>query len=75
MIIYKIVNSWNFDSFPNCGILKICYRSKLNNFRNFIFFSNCKILKFFRILEIANFSNFLHCKLLEFSKLKVFRIF
>ena len=38
MIIYKIINLWNFDSFPNCKISKILYFSKLNNFRNLIFF-------------------------------------
>ena len=46
MVIYKIVNSWNFDSFPNCGILKIYYCSRLKNFRNLMFFEIEKLGKF-----------------------------
>ena len=60
MIIYKIVNSWNFDSSPNYSILKICYCSKLKIFRN---------------LEITNFCNFQNKKFVEFYKLYIFGIF
>ena len=56
MIIYKIVNSWNFDSFPNCRILKICYCSELNFFRNLMFF---EIAKFGKFLEFAALQIFL----------------
>ena len=38
MIVYKVVNSRNFVSFSNCSIFKICYWSKLNNFKKLIFF-------------------------------------
>ena len=46
MIIYKIVNSWNFDSFSNCSIWKFAIVRKLNNFRNFTFFEIAKFGKF-----------------------------
>ena len=58
MIIYKIVNSWNFGSSPSCSILKICYCSKSNNFRNLIFSRNWNIWKTFGILKIWRFWNF-----------------
>ena len=80
MIIYKIVNSWKFDSFPNCSILKICYCSKLKNFRNLMFFEIEKFwnfarilefsqLKIFWILQIEHFWNFSKWKFLKISKL------
>ena len=47
MLIYKIVNSWNFDRFPNCSILKIWCCSKLDNFRNLMFVEIAKFGKFF----------------------------
>ena len=56
MEIYKIANSWNFDSFTNCSILKICYCSKLKNFRNLMFFEIEKFGKVFS--HITNFCNF-----------------
>ena len=46
MIINKIVNSWNFDSFPNRSILKNFYRAKLKNFRNWMFFETARFWKF-----------------------------
>ena len=46
MIIYGIENFWNFDSFTNCEILKICWFSKLNNFRNLIILWTCQSRKF-----------------------------
>ena len=55
MIIYKIVNSWNFDSFPNWSILKICYCSKLNNFRNLMFVVIAKFWKFLEFLKLQIF--------------------
>ena len=66
MLIYKIVNSWNFDRFLNCSILKICYCSNLNNFRNLMFFEISKFVTFFEsatlqiyeIFLIENLSNF-----------------
>ena len=81
MIIYKIVNSWNFDRFPNCSILKICYRSKLNTFSNLMSFEIAKFWKFFEfatlqifvMFRIENFSN-LNCKFVEFYKLDMFGI-
>ena len=36
MIIADIEIFWNFDSFPNCQVLKIFSFSKLKNFRNLI---------------------------------------
>ena len=44
IIIYNIVNLGNFNNFSNCSILKICYCSKLNNFRNLFFFFKLKNL-------------------------------
>ena len=38
MVIYQIGNFCNFDSFPNCKILKISYVSELNNSRNLMIF-------------------------------------
>ena len=66
MIMYKIFNSWNFYSFSNCSILKVCYCSKLNNFRNLMFFEMEKFGKFvifykiqiFRICHIVIFWSF-----------------
>ena len=90
IIIYMIVNLCNFDSFPNCSILKNLYCSKLNNFRNIRIcflklqnsgnFSNCKFfwfseLQIFEDFRIDFFFHLLKCKCLEFSKLKFFRIF
>ena len=66
MLIYKIVNSWNFDGFPNCSILKKFYCSQLNNFRNYKFFEFAK-LQILLIFEIDF--------LFEFAKLQIFGIF
>ena len=66
MLVYKIGNLWNFDSFRNLKILKICYFSQLNKFRNLTvlkivrfgkFLEFCKF-EIFRIFQIRNFLNF-----------------
>ena len=49
MIIYKIGNLWNLDSFPNWKISKICYFSKTNNFKNLMIFEIGKCLKFSKL--------------------------
>ena len=58
MIIYKIGNLWNFDRFPNCKILKICYFSKLYNLRNWIILEIVQFGKLQEIFEFGNFRNF-----------------
>ena len=89
-IVYKNVDSWNFNVFPNCSIFKICYSSKLNNLKNFMFFEIGifgKFLEFykldifdfskldiFRIFQIDNFWNFPRWKFKKVSKLKFFWI-
>ena len=77
MRIKKIVNSWNFNSFLNCSILKIYYCSKLKNSRNFMFFEISKlqifrIFNIFKNFQIEIFLNLPNSKLLGFSKLKIF---
>ena len=80
MIVYKIANLWNFDSFPNFKTLNICYCSKLNDFRNLMILKIIKFGKFsefsgyeiFGILQIEDFWNFANCKFFEFPKLKFF---
>ena len=73
MIIYKIKNVWNFDSFPNRKILKICYFSKFQKFDDS---RNCKIWEIFEIFIIANFWNFPNrkCFNLEYFRLEIFGI-
>ena len=46
MIIYKIRNFWNFDSFKNCQILKICQFSKLRI---------SEIWLFYEFFDLGNF--------------------
>ena len=46
MIIHKIGNFWNFDNIPNSKDLKICYFSKMYNFRNLMIFEIVKFGKF-----------------------------
>ena len=47
MIIYKIVNSWNVNGFPNCSILKIwCLYKYLGHFWNF---QNWRFFELFRL--------------------------
>ena len=91
MIIYKIKNSWNVNSFPNCSIFKICYFSKLNILKYLMFFEigifgkflefyTLQIFELFKIhnfskFQTANFWNFSNWKLLKFWKFIVFRIF
>ena len=77
MIIYKIVNSWNVNSFPNFSIFKICYVSKLECFGNFWNLPHCKFLessklKIFGILQIGDFWNFPSRQFVKFSKLIFF---
>ena len=55
MIFYKIGNLWNFDSFPYCKILKICYFSKLYTTRKFNDFRRRKIREIFGIVQIEHF--------------------
>ena len=62
MVIDKMGDSWNFDSFPNCKILKIWYFSKLNNFKN---------LEIFGIFQIEIFLSFSTWKSLDFSQLEI----
>ena len=58
IIYYQIQNFWNFNSYTNCQILKICWLFKFNNFRDLIIlwvcrwwkcndFWNCKIGEIF----------------------------
>ena len=68
MIIYKIGNLWNFDSFPNCKILKSCYFSKLYNFRNLGHFWNFPNSTIFGIVQIGKLTRFL--EFLKFGKPK-----
>ena len=73
-------NSWNFDSFPNFNILKICYFSKLNNLRNFWNFPNWQFLKLYKweilwVPQTGNFYNFTNSNVLKFFKLEIFGIF
>ena len=65
MIVYKIVNLWNVNIFPNFSILKICYFSK---FGKYLEFSKLKICRIFQIANSFNFPNF---KFLEFYKLDI----
>ena len=58
MIIYKIDNSTNFDSFRKCRILKNFYSSKMNNFRNFMIFEIVKFGKFLEFSKLKNFGTF-----------------
>ena len=80
MIFYKILNSWNFNSFPNCSISKIWCFLKLEYLENFTNFSNSKFFEFYKldiflISQIDNLKFFLNWTFFEFSKLKIFRIF
>ena len=60
-MIFKI---YGILSFLNCKILKICYFSKLDNFKNLTI---CEIVKFGFYLQLSNFQIF---KFLELSKLE-----
>ena len=68
IIIYQTGNFWNFDSFPDCQILKISWFSKLKNFRNSIFlwisqqrkfdaFRKCKIWDIFGVVKFSKLTN------------------
>ena len=75
MIIHKIVNLWNVDSFPNCSIVKICFFiSKCNNSKNLMFF---EIGIFGTCLEFSshNFSNFSNWKFFNFYNWTFFELF
>ena len=74
MIIYITVNSWNFDSFSTCSILKICYCSKLNNFRNLMFFEIAKLGKFKKFYELQIFGIFQIGKPRNFEIFAIWRI-
>ena len=54
MIIHKIENLWNFDSFPNCKVWKTYYFSKLNNFKNLMF----KIVRFGKFFQFSKLEIF-----------------
>ena len=56
MIIHKIGNLLNFDSFFNCEILK------------FVDFRICKIWEMFEIFRIERFWKFQNLKFFQFSK-------
>ena len=58
MIIYKIGDLRNFNSFPNCKTLKILHLLKLKNFRNLMIYETVKFGKFFEISEVIIFGIF-----------------
>ena len=63
--IYKIGYLWNIDSFSNFKTLKICYFSKLKNFRSSIILKILKIEKFLEF-SVGSFSDFSNFNFLEF---------
>ena len=76
MIIYKSVNSWNVNIFPNCSIFEFCYFSKLNNLKNLMFFEIGifgKLLEFYK-LQVFGIFTIENCSNCKFSKFEFFGI-
>ena len=71
MITYKIKNLWDFDSCPNFKIWKICYFSKLNNFRNLMIVEIIRFGKFLGFSKLRNL-DFPKAKIFVFAKLQIF---
>ena len=80
MMIHKIGNLWNLDSYLICKILNICFFFEIEQIQKFGKFWKLKIFMIFKIGNSWNFSK-LHIfgifpigNFFEFSKLKMLRI-